>query len=129
MRLRPFLWAALLVGGFVYLTSVSDWNLRKLVAPIQKQGRLWSEPQAAQTANFFSDEQNNIDIYRMANAATVNIASVVYRENWFAQIYPEKGQGSGFLIDADGLIITNRHVVSGRAPEISVTLADKSTYK
>jgi S1-C subfamily serine protease len=129
MSLRPFVWTAVLVGGFVYLTSMSDWNVRKIIAPIQKQGKLWSEPEVAKTANFPADEQNNIDIYGMANTATVNIASIVYRENWFAQIYPEKGQGSGFLIDEEGLILTNRHVVSGRAPEISVTLADKSTYK
>ncbi|WP_431282561.1 S1C family serine protease [Humitalea sp. 24SJ18S-53] len=33
------------------------------------------------------------------------------------------GQGSGFIIDADGLIVTNFHV-AGRAENITVTLAD-----
>jgi S1-C subfamily serine protease len=96
---------------------------------MERTGRLWSEPEVARTAVFGVDEQNNIDIYKMANAGTVNITSVVYRENWFRQLYPEQGQGSGFLIDEEGRIITNRHVVSGTAPEISVTLADKSQYK
>src|SRR5437660_5037211 len=65
----------------------------------------------------------------MANSTTVNISSIVYRENWFQQVYPERGQGSGFLINDQGWILTNRHVVSGRAPQIPVTLADKSQYK
>ncbi|MGH9658692.1 MAG: S1C family serine protease, partial [Bryobacteraceae bacterium] len=122
MRLRPFLWAAILVAGFVYLTSVQEWSL-------PRAGRLWTDPEVARTASFPSDEQNNIDIYKVANAATVNITSIVNRQNWFGQIYPERGQGSGFLIDDGGRIITNQHVVSGRAPEIYVTLADKTRYK
>ena len=130
MRLRPILWALALVGGFLYITSRADWSVREIFQPLQKTGRLWSAPEVARTASFGADEQNNIDIYRMANAATVNISSIVYRENWFQQVYPERGQGSGFLVNDQGWILTNRHVVSGRAPEIQVTLADgKSQYK
>ena len=129
MRLRPVLWTATLVAGFIYLTSESNWSVRRMLQPIRTTGRLWSEPEVARTAAFGADEQNNIDIYHTANAATVNISSIVYRENWFMQVYPERGQGSGFLINDQGWILTNRHVVSGRAPEIQVTLADKSQYK
>src|SRR6266571_9295246 len=99
MRLRPILWALALVAGFVYITSNADWSVRRILRPIQTTGRLWSAPGVARTASFGSDEQNNIDIYRMANAATVNISSIVYKENWFLQVYPERGQGSGFIVD------------------------------
>ncbi len=129
MRLRPILWAIVLVAGFVYITSVADWRLGNLFRPITSTGKLWSEPEAARTAAFSTDEENNIDIYKTANKATVNITSVVYREGWFFQLYPERGTGSGFLISADGRILTNHHVVSGQAPQIQVTLADKSQYK
>jgi len=129
MRLRPLFWAAMLVAGFVYVTSVSNFSLRRVFQPLQKTGQLWTDPQVARTAGFSSDEQNNIDIYRLANSATVNITSIIYRENWFRMIYPEQGQGSGFLIDDSGRILTNHHVVSGRAPEIFVTLHDKTQYK
>ena len=130
MRLRPVLWALAMVAGFIYLTSKADWSVRRIFQPIESTGRLWSAPEVARTATFGADEQNNIDIYRIANAATVNISSIVYKQDWFLQVYPERGQGSGFIVNEEGMIITNRHVVSGRAPEIQVTLADrKSQYK
>src|ERR1700730_16973027 len=129
MRLRSIFWALARAAAFVYLTSRADGSLRQLFQPIQTTGRQWSAPEVARTAGYGADEQNNIDIYKTANTATVNISSVVYRENWFMQVYPERGQGSGFLINDKGWILTNRHVVSGRAPEIQVTLADKSQYK
>src|SRR5215467_12886023 len=130
MRLRSLLWAVAITAAFVYLTSRGgESSLRRIVQPIRHTGQLWSQPAVAHTATFGADEQNNIDIYKTANTATVNISSVVYRENWFMQVYPERGQGSGFIINDKGWILTNRHVVSGRAPEIQVTLADKSQYK
>jgi serine protease Do len=39
----------------------------------------------------------------------------------------QQGAGSGFVIDAGGLIVTNNHVVDG-AKEVTVTLADKTEY-
>lgn len=39
----------------------------------------------------------------------------------------QQGVGSGFIIDPDGLIVTNYHVIQGRA-ELSVTLHDGKTY-
>jgi len=53
----------------------------------------------------------------------------VYREGWFFQLVPEQGIGSGFVIKDTGEILTNNHVVSGTAPQLTVTLADKKVYK
>jgi serine protease Do len=39
-----------------------------------------------------------------------------------------RGTGSGFMISADGYLLTNHHVVFG-ADEITVTLSDKREYK
>jgi S1-C subfamily serine protease len=126
--LRPFFWAIVLVAGFVYLTSAAHWNVGRLLQPVRSVGRLWSEPAAAETAGFSADEQNNIGVYKNARDATVNITSVVYREDWFFRVYPAEGTGSGFIIKPTGEILTNNHVVSGTA-ELTVTLADKKVYK
>ncbi|MBW1768095.1 MAG: trypsin-like peptidase domain-containing protein [Deltaproteobacteria bacterium] len=43
--------------------------------------------------------------------------------NFWMEMIPRKGQGSGFIIDSKGYILTNNHVVE-RAQKITVTLAD-----
>src|ERR1700722_17092772 len=129
MRLRPFIWGAALVGGFWYLTSVAHWSMAQIWPPVRQAGQLWTAPSSARTAGFSTDENNNIEIYKMARPATVNITSIVYREDFFFQVYPQEGTGSGFILKPDGLILTNNHVVSGSA-QLTVTLAgDKKQYK
>src|SRR3954470_13700975 len=127
--LRPFVWAAVLVAGFLYVTSVARWDLGGLLRPVGNVGRMWSEPVSAATAGgYTADEQNNIDIYRTAKEATVNITSIVVQEDFFYGAYEGKGAGSGFIINPDGRILTNYHVVRGTA-QLTVTLNDKKTYK
>jgi S1-C subfamily serine protease len=125
--LRPVVGAAVLVAGFLYLTSGGGWSLLRHLMPGQGSGQFFSEPASA-ASSYSADEQNNIDIYKSAREATVNITSVVLREGWFFQPVPEKGTGSGFIINDSGEILTNNHVVNGSS-QLTVTLADKKTYK
>jgi S1-C subfamily serine protease len=124
---------AALVFGFWYVTSKSDWRagasqLPAVFRPFADTGRLWSKPETARSAGLSSDEQNNIDIYKTARLATVNITSIVYQENFFMQVFPSKGTGSGFIVNDGGQILTNNHVVNG-SRSLTVTLSDKKQYK
>jgi S1-C subfamily serine protease len=116
-----------MVAGFLYVTSAGHWDA--MLHPVRNAGRLWNEPAAAASVpGYTADEQNSIDIYRNASAATVNITSRAFREDWFNQVYPVEGAGSGFILNADGEILTNNHVVAG-ATQLTVTLADKKSFK
>ncbi|MBV9506048.1 MAG: trypsin-like peptidase domain-containing protein [Acidobacteriia bacterium] len=124
--LRPFLWAAVMVAAFVYVTSVARWDMGSLLQRVRSADHLYTEASAA--SGFSGDEQNNIDIYKASRDATVNITSIVYRESFFFQLVPEKGTGSGFVINGDGEILTNNHVVSGGS-QLQVRLSDKKVYR
>ncbi len=132
MRKSTILLAALLVGGFVYFTSHKNWGWRRVFEPLHTNAApLWAGAQAERAA-LSADEKNNIEIYTAAHPATVNITSVVLEENWFFQLVPKRGIGSGFLIDADGRILTNHHVVAGErgeVQEVQVTLPDQTRYR
>ena len=83
---------------------------------------------AKKIASLSSDEQNNIQVYETISPGVVNITSTTYVEDfWGVEADPQQGTGSGSIIDKQGNILTNVHVVKG-AQELTVTLADKSTY-
>lgn len=131
MKTRIAILAAVLIGAFVIATNTRQGGALRQLLPVRSAaspGPIWSEPPTVRGAGLSSDELNNIEIYKRNKDATVNITSIVYRQNWFLEIYPQRGAGSGFVIRKDGLILTNHHVVAGRAPEISVTLADGSKH-
>src|SRR5215831_21421556 len=122
--LRPFLWGVILTAGFLYVTSGTRFDVFR---PVRNVGRLWSEPATASSAGYSTDEQNNIDVYKTARDATVNITSTVYQRSFFG-VFPEKGTGTGFIVNPSGEILTNYHVINGSA-ERTVTLSDKKVYK
>jgi S1-C subfamily serine protease len=124
MKFRSLLLATLLVGGFVYLTTRSGSPIRAVFTDHELPS--WSEPVSAATLT--PDEQNNIDIYKNNKDNVVYITSTVIQRTWFGGTYPSQALGSGFLISADGQILTNNHVVSGSS-QVEVTLPDRSTYK
>jgi S1-C subfamily serine protease len=128
MRPRTLLFTLLLVGGFWFATSRSNWDLRRVIRPLATGGKLWSEPAIVQGAGFGADEQNNIDIYKANSLATVNVNTVVYERDFFFQVYPRKGMGSGFIINQEGEIVTNNHVIAG-SQNITVTLTDHNDQK
>lgn len=127
MKFRILAVVAVLVGGFVYATSVARWNPRGLIGTAVN-APLWSGPAVTQGAGLSSDENNNIEIYKMAHPATVFITSTTLQQDWFLRVYPSKSTGSGFAVNDRGQILTNWHVVSG-SQELTVTTPDKKNYR
>jgi len=71
------------------------------------------------------EEEIVIGVYRAASPGVVHITSTVLSQDFFFRIVPERGTGSGFVVDDRGYILTNNHVVEN-ADSLEVTLADKS---
>ena len=72
-------------------------------------------------------EQRAIAIYKKASPAVVNITSVTVTMDMFMNAYPQEGAGSGVILNSDGYILTNAHVVAN-ANKLAVTLTDGRTY-
>ena len=66
------------------------------------------------------------NLYERVGPAVVHITSRVTSMNFFFGAVPSEGTGSGFILDDEGLVVTNFHVVEG-ADSIVVTLSDEST--
>ena len=60
---------------------------------------------------YSSDELQNISIFEQANMAVVHIQTQVTDDSSYFDAVPESDTGSGFFISADGLIVTNYHVI------------------
>ena len=73
------------------------------------------------------DEENSVAIYRQLNAGVVNITNRAVAYDFFFNPIPSASSGSGFILDAQGRILTNHHVVQG-AQRLEVSLADGSKW-
>lgn len=84
------------------------------------------------TARLFSaalteEERNNISIYDKVADGVVNVTSTAVQMDFFFNVFPTQGSGSGSVIDLKGHILTNHHVVAN-AQKLEVTLADGSKW-
>lgn len=73
-------------------------------------------------------EAQVIAVYESVGPAVVNVTNRGYAYDMFMRPVPQEGGGSGFLIDEEGHIVTNYHVIED-AEELLVTLADGQVYE
>ncbi len=73
------------------------------------------------------DEENSVSIYKRFNAGVVNITNRAVAYDFFLNPIPSDSAGSGFILDQQGNILTNHHVIKG-ANRLEVSLADGSKW-
>ena len=129
MRLRRIFLILLLVGGFWYITAHVAGDLRSLGLLKPSGGNSPLELTEAHAApEYDSEEQNNIGIYKRVLPSVVNITATNLVYNFFYGAVPQQGQGSGFILDRGGHVLTNYHVVAEANRGIEVQLSNKHKY-
>jgi S1-C subfamily serine protease len=74
------------------------------------------------------EEQTNVFVYQRANRSVVNVTTrSVQADDFLLLSSPREGTGSGSVLDHQGHILTNYHVIED-ARQIHVTLFDSSSY-
>ncbi|MGA3129954.1 MAG: trypsin-like peptidase domain-containing protein [Terracidiphilus sp.] len=132
MRLSRILVILLiLLGGF--------WLVTTYFQPTHSMGRIsllgggganaplqLTEAHAA--PKYDAEEENNIAVYKRVLPSVVNITSTALVFDFFYGTVPQQGQGSGFILDKAGHILTNYHVVAGANRGVEVQLSDKRKF-
>jgi S1-C subfamily serine protease len=128
--------AAGLIGGGWLAEHSSEWQPWSTAAAqtttLTSTGtRTAPLPAAGSPSTLTTEEQRNIRVYETANRSVVNIDTTVVEVDqfWGTQRQAE-GSGSGAILDREGHIVTNYHVIDGadKSGRIEVTLASNNTY-
>lgn len=114
--------SALFAAGAIALVD-------RMANKFQPSGSAYSEatPAGISDPASASDEQNNIEVYRTLSPGVVNVHSTSYARDFFGFVEPQEGTGSGSVIDQEGNILTNYHVIEG-ATKLAVSFGGQKNY-
>ena len=126
--LRPLIFSIFLVAAFYVVTTHHGGLCPSSLIGLNGHSGGIQITEAASPGPIDPEEQNNITVYRKVIPTVVNITSTAVTFDFFYGPVPQQGQGSGFIIDSDGHILTNFHVIAG-ARQVEVTLWNKKKYR
>ncbi|PYS06622.1 MAG: peptidase [Acidobacteria bacterium] len=122
--------SSIITAAMVYV--VLEWRpLRSETArapEVSWASSVASSPAAVPAARLSDEERNNIEVYQKYSQGVVNITTTTVGYDFFLRPVPmESGTGSGAIIDTQGHIVTNFHVIR-EAERLEVTLPDKTKH-
>jgi S1-C subfamily serine protease len=126
---RPLIFAVAFAGAFFYFTTWRSNSREEM-----HSSNWFSRPdhveitEAAPGEALDGEEQNNISVYKKNIPSVVNVTSRAMTFDFFYGLVPQEGQGSGFVIDKEGHILTNYHVIAD-ARQVEVTLHNRKKFK
>ena len=126
--IRPILVTALLSSAATVLLIRWDLGFRgDGIAPGRRpQSAIASAPVSQPPLS--PEEEVNIRVYNGVSPGVVNITTTVVEYPFFWAPVAEEGTGSGVILDKEGNIVTNYHVIED-AQSLEVTLPDQSNYR
>jgi len=118
IALGSALFAAIAVAGFQQLSGhFQPFGSASIATPANI-----TDPSLA------TDEQNNIEVYKAASPGVVYIQSTTMQRDFFGMFsQPVEGAGSGSVIDEQGDILTNYHVIAN-AEKLTVSFGSGKAY-
>ena len=111
------------VGGILILSSspLKDFlglsNIKEISLPTVKTDKVVLEESSA-----------IIDAAKKVSPSVVNITFKKNMQDFFGRVTTAEGGGTGFIITNDGLILTNKHVISDATVEYMVLTSDGKSF-
>jgi S1-C subfamily serine protease len=122
--LLAFASALIAVGATALLYNLSRfWNMDAGAAVTMAE----EAPIKIADPSTVSDEENNIEVYRAISPGVAFINTTSISQDWFGNQQEGKGNGSGSVIDTNGNILTNYHVIA-EAQKLSVSFGGERNY-
>jgi putative serine protease PepD len=129
---RQILMIALLSSVFAAVAVTVFYQYgNRVQQPSSASNEAQPTPTGISEPSTVTDEQNNIEVYKAISPGVAFITTTTYRETFFGDIQEGQGSGSGSVIDAEGRILTNFHVIEeavNSGGKLSVSLGDGKNH-
>jgi len=119
-----------MIFGSALMAAVTVLGVQQLSGRLQPFGSAAPAISTAALADpaLATDEQNNIEVYKSVSPGVVYIqSSTMVRDLFGFYAHEAEGAGSGSIIDAQGDILTNYHVIAN-AEKLTVSFGGGKTY-
>jgi len=114
------------VGGVLGIVAISG-NDSELAKSLGVSGQI-SIPTVTKERVIVEESSAFIDTSKSVSPTVVSISTSTNVQDLFGQQTQVQGGGTGFIITADGLILTNKHVVSETGATYTVFTSDGKSY-